>query len=88
MNADQVLTQGANRKSIGECLAWREITVANPAFMLRRLSDCGMAGEKDRSHSSPRDGTENSDSQDRPAFVEGGSSETNVPHHKRTKSGK
>jgi hypothetical protein len=43
LDADQQLTNGAHRRNIRECFAWREITLPNPTFMLRRVSDCGMA---------------------------------------------
>ncbi|HXU01154.1 MAG TPA: hypothetical protein VN903_09185 [Polyangia bacterium] len=43
LKADRTLTNGANAKSIRECFAWREISVKNSAFLMRRLSDCGMA---------------------------------------------
>src|SRR5262252_1192824 len=45
MEADHQLTGGAHQKNIRVCFAWREIVLPNPSFMLRRLSDCGMARE-------------------------------------------
>src|SRR5262249_8972901 len=48
IRADQLLTNGAHQQNIRECFSWREITVPNPTFMLRRLSDCGMDAEVER----------------------------------------
>jgi len=71
MNADESLTGGAHQKNIRECFAWREITVPNPTFMLRRLSDCGLAGGMLNRPGAYRDVAAPSYPVNRPAFMEG-----------------
>jgi hypothetical protein len=71
MNADQSLTGGAQQKNIRECFAWREITLPNPMFMLRRLSDCGLARGVLNRPGAYRDAAASSYPLNRPAFVEG-----------------
>ena len=42
MDADRLLTNGANHQSIRSSFAWREITLVDPSLMLHRLTDCGF----------------------------------------------
>ncbi len=87
MDTDQELTHGMNQTNIRECFAWREITTPNPMFMLRRITDCGIAEDRIHHQQYPLRPTAGFDSYfDVPAFVEDQENGAESAYKKRAKS--
>jgi len=84
LTADQTLTQGANRDSIRECFAWREITLNNPAMLTRRVADWYMEHHVPAAVSHPA--VDQLMTTDAPAFVEGRNRQPGAVSRRRVKT--